>query len=565
VTTTITGIGNDPTRIAVNPAGTRAYAACENGNLFVIDTATNTVIANVPAAPNGGIAVTPDGTKLYLLRINNPPPIVRILDAVTHADVAGLTLAGGARAEGLFIGPICPDACDDGNDCTVDGCNVVSGCTHTNATAGAPCSDGTFCNGADTCDGAGGCTTHPGDPCLGGPDCADVCDEANDTCNEPSGSSCTDDGNACTDDECDGAGLCAHPANSASCDDLLYCNGPDQCGGGTCSLHGPDPCSGGPECADTCNEATDTCFTTAGTPCAADGSVCTLDQCDGAGACTHPPGNAGTICRIDAGDCDVAEVCDGANASCPADGFEPNGTGCNDGIVCTISDQCTAGTCSGSPLTCGDGIVQGSCSEECDDGNVVPNDGCSPGCTLEPCLAAPVPGCLVAAQASIQASEKTAGKEKLKLQWKKTTAPTSQNDFGDPVNGMTRVALCLYDDDDALIRGFVVDRPGDVCTGKPCWSAKGTTGYGYKDKLAFADGITKISFGSGPADKGKADGAGANNAAKGQLALPTGFVAGLAGNSSPTIQLVTNDGFCIGATMAEVTKDTGVEYKARKK
>ena len=39
-------------------------------------------------------------------------------------------------------------------------------------------------------------------------------------------------------------------------------------------------------------------------------------------------------------------------------------------------------------------------------------------------VAAPVPGCLDAAQAQLQSNEKTAGKEKLKLQWKKVANPT---------------------------------------------------------------------------------------------------------------------------------------------
>ena len=36
-----------------------------------------------------------------------------------------------------------------------------------------------------------------------------------------------------------------------------------------------------------------------------------------------------TECRADAGECDVAETCDGAGA-CPADSFEPSGTTCGD-------------------------------------------------------------------------------------------------------------------------------------------------------------------------------------------------------------------------------------------
>jgi cysteine-rich repeat protein len=212
---------------------------------------------------------------------------------------------------------------------------------------------------------------------------------------------------------------------------------------------------------------------------------------------------------------------------------------------------------------CGNGIPQAG--EECDDGNVVSDDGCSATCTLEPCVAAPVPGCLDAAQAQLSVNEKKAGKEKLKLQWKKVTTPTTQAAFGDPVDGTTRVALCLYDDGGTLVRGFVVDEGGQSCGDKPCWAAKGTKGYGYKDKATAADGISKIGYGAGDAGKGKADAAGANNASKGLTSLPTGVAAALAGNTHPTIQLVTTGGLCIGATMTEAKKDDGVQYQARKK
>ena len=46
------------------------------------------------------------------------------------------------------------------------------------------CDDGAFCNGADTCNGAAGglrCAINAGDPCVGGTECADTCDEVGDT------------------------------------------------------------------------------------------------------------------------------------------------------------------------------------------------------------------------------------------------------------------------------------------------------------------------------------------------------------------------------------------------
>ena len=58
-----------------------------------------------------------------------------------------------------------------------------------------------------------------------------------------------------------------------------------------------------------------------------------------------------------------------------------------------------------------------------------------------------------------------------------------------------------------------------------------------------------------------------SNAPRADLQLLRDPVAATApsGNTHPTIQLVTSDGFCVGATMTEATKDDGLQYKARKK
>jgi len=172
----------------------------------------------------------------------------------------------------------------------------------------------------------------------------------------------------------------------------------------------------------------------------------------------------------------------------------------------------------------------------------------------------------VAAQAQLQSDEKHAGKERLKLSWKKITTATTRSDFGDPVGGSTVATLCIFNDGGILVgQPLVVDRGGQMCGGKPCWKATGSQGLAYQDKAASADGITKMSFGGRPAGKGKASAQGKNNAAKNQTSLPTGFAAALTGNTSPTIELVTSNGFCVGAKMNTVKKDDGQQYKAQKK
>lgn len=71
-----------------------------------------------------------------------------------------------------------------------------------------------------------------------------------------------DDFNLCTTDTCspssplaNGFG-CVFVNNSLPCDDGLYCNGADNCGGGTCSVHIGDPCDVSIE---NCFENSDSC------------------------------------------------------------------------------------------------------------------------------------------------------------------------------------------------------------------------------------------------------------------------------------------------------------------
>jgi hypothetical protein len=66
--------------------------------------------------------------------------------------------------------------------------------------------------------------------------------------------------------------------------------------------------------------------------------------------CTLRP--AGQVCRPAATFCDVAEICDGANAACPADGPLQELTPCNLLDPCTIEDVCRAGSCTAGIQIC---------------------------------------------------------------------------------------------------------------------------------------------------------------------------------------------------------------------
>jgi hypothetical protein len=195
------------------------------------------------------------------------------------------------------------------------------------------------------------------------------------------GTVCTDDGNVCTDDVCNGvSSVCQHPNNSAPCNDGLFCNGADTCGGGTCSIHAGNPCPGhnvGPNCNDSCDEATDTCTApdAGGTSCAGNGvGECSgADTCDGAGTCLDNDFAPGTPCTDlfppSTGDCKDAQ-CDGGGTCDQAFANEPDATPCDDGFFCNGTETCSSGVCTnstGDPCPGPDGDT--NCSESCDEVN----------------------------------------------------------------------------------------------------------------------------------------------------------------------------------------------------
>src|SRR5438094_790781 len=173
--------------------------------------------------------------------------------------------------------------------------------------ADANCGNGTL----DQCDGASATCQHPagnaGAACraaAGECDVAETCTGTSTTCpadtKQPAGTACTADTNPCTLDRCDGStNTCTHPAGNAGAECRAVA--------GECDV------------AESCTGTSTTCptdaFQPSGTACTADGDPCTTDVCSGTSAtCTHPAGNAGTVCRAAANECDVAETCPGATS-----------------------------------------------------------------------------------------------------------------------------------------------------------------------------------------------------------------------------------------------------------
>lgn len=261
----------------------------------------------------------------------------------------------------------------------------------------ADCDDGLFCNGAETCDSDGECVsgTAPCDVAL--------CSEADTSCESPT---------ACV-------------AN-VDCDDGLFCNGAETCDSNSTCATGTEPCGA----TESCVEDRATCIPDRD----GDGIADDDDNCPDAGNAGQVDtdedsvGDAFDNCLVDANpeqiDTDgngVGDVCEGdqdgdgvadEDDNCPntpnADQIDTDGDGIGDacdttpgGAVCGNnvlegSEECDPPTefrCSTAcrtlvPPNCGDGVLNTSETEECDDGrNGDPRntENCDADCTFVVC------------------------------------------------------------------------------------------------------------------------------------------------------------------------------------
>ncbi len=267
--------------------------------------------------------------------------------------------------------------CDDGNRCTTDQCNPATGhCEFTPTTS--VCDDGDPCTEADQCQN-GQCLGTPKncddqDPCT-----ADSCKPGT-GCVHPVIPGCKpcatdkdcDDGNPCTRDLC-GAAECQYEAlTGTECDDGNPCTLGDLCEGGSCASGVPRDCNDGNVCTDdSCDPSTGECVWAmiSTRPCD-DGNPCTdNDQCS-QGSCL------GTPVSCDDGNVCTDEWCDPATGKCTK---VYNTKPCDDGRFCTNPDQCSQGVCVGTPVTCND---NNACTiDTCDE-------------DAKRCVNNPIPNCL---------------------------------------------------------------------------------------------------------------------------------------------------------------------------
>jgi hypothetical protein len=251
--------------------------------------------------------------------------------------------------------------------------------------------------------------------------------------------------------------------------------------------------------------------------------------------------------------CHDAGTCDSGTGLC-SNPAKQNGTGCDDGNTCTLADQCTGGVCIGDPQTCGDGIVQATCGEECDDGG--PSRNCSAQCRFI-CGPSPQVGCrkpLLSQKALVVLKDKNLDKrDAISWKWAKGAATTT-NEFGDPLSA-TDYTLCVYDESSAPQPLLLVTVPaGGTCGIKPCWQAV-RSGFRFKDRgLSHGVALTLLRGGSDGRAKVILRGKGER---LGMTSLPL--------TPKVTIQLKRNDdpGLCWDAEYSTPLKNQADQFKAR--
>jgi fibro-slime domain-containing protein len=132
----------------------------------------------------------------------------------------------------------------------------------------------------------------------------------------------------------------------------------------------------GDGCSVTCQIEPGFVCPTPGQPCmtiakCGDGKVESGEQCDDGN--TTPGDGCSATCQIEPG-----FAC-GPSTGSGADGGVDGGAAATDGGA---DAGAPPGASSCHRTVCGDGVKEGS--EQCDDGNLIPYDGCSPTCTIEP-------------------------------------------------------------------------------------------------------------------------------------------------------------------------------------
>jgi len=274
-----------------------------------------------------------------------------------------------------------PADCDDGNPCTDDKCVCNTYCEHDNndyqeeescgsgdcvGTRTRTCSDGSFGPWSD-------CSTY-GDYCG---DCVLVNCHIDDNPFTAdlllSGSMACDEEGYCTDEECVYGHYCADKWTDDGSYPTVSCNAPcdqdedcgDYCEGdtvkiGTCNNEGDNP-----PC--TCSWSTENCADLNGWEDTGEKRWVETGQCTEKEqkeqeyreyTCVE---NEGAECTDAVTDTQWVDTGNTRN--------KDDGTTCDDGNLCTVDDECTAGVCGGTTKDCSD------LDDQCQEGICDPSDG----------------------------------------------------------------------------------------------------------------------------------------------------------------------------------------------
>ncbi len=265
--------------------------------------------------------------------------------------------------------------CDDSNACTSDSCDPKNGCVNT-PLSGA-CSDGDACTSGDACQG-GICK---GQAINVAKDCDDNNQCTLDTCDKKAGCQNTalqnkscDDGNSCTQNDACVAGKCVSGTNTCACtknsdcaskedgnacNGTLYCDTNNECKVNPATIVKCDTTQDNFCLKTSCEIKSGKCaqdVKTDGTPCDADGSLCTTQDTCKSGKCA-----SGALLKCDDGNPCTADSCDPKKGCVQT----PQGGTCDaDGNACTAGDKCDQGKCVAGTL------------KDCDDGNPCTADAC---------------------------------------------------------------------------------------------------------------------------------------------------------------------------------------------
>ena len=297
---------------------------------------------------------------------------------------------------------------DDGVSCTIDTCNEATD-SITHVADDSVCLDGAYCNGAEFCDALLDCQAGTPPTCDDGIFCtADSCDEGVPGDNVGScifdtvGCECVDnadcnDNNPCTDDVCNANFECVNTADdSNACSDNAWCTINDRCEAGSCvsDLRNVDD---GIDCTvDSCDEMFDVIVNNPSNIFCDDGLYCNgAEVCNGDLGClagTAPVCDDGLACTLDScneltdgcsftaidNDGDGYDICAGASQDCDDsdENVHPGAVEVCDGI-----DNDCNGLVDEGCAACGNGVLD--FPEQCDDGNVNDDDGCSSSCVSE--------------------------------------------------------------------------------------------------------------------------------------------------------------------------------------